>query len=98
MIYCDAAAVDEEMGNCEVHRPGSAYPQMTISTREGVAVVHPFRDDSCFLPDGDGIVDPTESCDFRNLDIDAALTGEFNCDANRAEDAVEAHSCSVRRR
>jgi len=89
-VYCDAADVDEAAGYREVHRPGSAYPLMTISTRAGMAVVHLFREDSCFLLNGDGIVDPSESWDFRILDIDAAFTGEFICDAKRAEDVVEA--------
>lgn len=64
---------------------------MSISTVDGIAVVHLFRDaGSCFLLNGDGAVDPNESRDFRVVDIEAPFTGAFICNAARAHSVVEA--------
>lgn len=81
--------MDERPAYREVTRPESAYPMMTVSTRDGMAVVHLFRDGACFLLDGDGAVDPSESRNFRVLDIDVSFTGEFICNAARAANVAD---------
>ena len=64
---------------------------MSISIADDMAVVHFFRDmDSCFLLDGDRVVDDRESRDFRILDIDVPFTGPFICTTARARTVVDA--------
>lgn len=64
---------------------------MSISAGDDVAVVHLFQDaESCFLLDGDRVVDEAESRDFRVLDIDVPFGGAFVCTATRAQTVVEA--------
>lgn len=88
---CDAADVDKAKAYREVSRPGAAYPMMSISTADDIAVVHLFlAADSCFLLDGDRVVDDRESRDFRVLEIDVPFSGAFICAAARAQTVVEA--------
>lgn len=64
---------------------------MSISTADDLAVVHLFRDaDSCFLLDGDRVVDEGESRDFRIFDTEVPFGGAFVCSAIRAQTVLEA--------
>ncbi|BBH17739.1 hypothetical protein Back2_20260 [Nocardioides baekrokdamisoli] len=64
---------------------------MSISTTDGLAVVHLFPDpDSCFLLDGDRVVDEQEFRKFHILDLDVTFSGAFICTADRAQAVVDA--------
>jgi hypothetical protein len=90
---CDASDVDEVGAYHEVSRPGTAYPMMSISTADDLAVVHLFRaPDSCFLLGGDRVVDDRASRSFRILEIDVPFSGAFICTATRAQAVVDAFS------
>ena len=69
---------------------------MTLSIRDGVAVVHYFSNaDSSFLLSGDGVVEDGASLDFPIVDVVVPFTGEFICDAVHAQSVVEAFATGM---
>jgi hypothetical protein len=84
-----ALLLGQVSGYTEVSRVGSAYPALTLSINEGLAVVHRFDDaDTGLLLVGTGQLRADETRDFQILDDDAAFTGEFISTAARGVDVL----------
>jgi hypothetical protein len=86
----------QRSGHVEVSKAGEAYPALTLSIRDDLAVVHYFRNaDACLLLQGDGLVPPDQSVDFQVLDVLAAFTGDFISSSARAADLIDAFAHGV---
>ncbi|MEW1953353.1 hypothetical protein [Terrabacter sp. NPDC080008] len=78
-------------GYTEVARAGSAYPALTLSINEDLAVVHRFDDaETCLLLEGTGQVPADEIRDFQIQDDPAGFTGRFITTAARGIDVLNA--------
>jgi len=88
--------VAQHGGYLEVSKAGEAYPALTLSITDDLAVVHYFRDaDSCLLLQGGGLVPADQSRDFQVMDVLAPFTGDFISSSARAADLIDAFARGV---
>jgi hypothetical protein len=83
--------VEQRSGYSEVWRVGSAYPALTLSISDDLAVVHCFNDArDCFLLEGGDVVPADTSHDFPIMDDVVSFTGDFISTSTRAAAVVDA--------
>ena len=83
--------VEQRWCYSEVWRVGAAYPTLTLSISDELAVVHRFVDaEACFLLEGEDVVPRDKSRDFPIQDDLASFTGDFISTSTRAAGIIDA--------
>ncbi|MFC5263540.1 hypothetical protein ACFPJ1_15610 [Kribbella qitaiheensis] len=83
--------VKQRWSYSEVWKVGTAYPTLTLSISDELAVVHRFVDaEACFLLDGEDVVPRDKSRDFPIQDDVVSFTGDFISTSARAAGIIDA--------
>lgn len=83
--------VEHRWGYSEVWQAGTAYPTLTLSISDELAVVHRFVDaEASFLLEGEGVIPGAESHDFLIQEVVVSFTGDFISTSAQAAAVIDA--------